>query len=74
MASARRWKWRPASTKQTARASGRFRIPEPGRLDVCISAWEPQAKVDRITVTWPQRNRQVVEGVAANQVITITEK
>jgi hypothetical protein len=30
--------------------------------------------VDRITVTWPSGIRQVVEGVAANQVITITEK
>jgi len=33
-----------------------------------------QTKVDRITVTWPSGIRQVVEGVAANQVITITEK
>ena len=33
-----------------------------------------QTKVDRITVTWPSGIRQVVEGVSANQTITITEK
>jgi hypothetical protein len=32
------------------------------------------AKVDRITVTWPSGTRQVVQGVAADQVVTITEK
>lgn len=31
-------------------------------------------KVDRITVTWPGGIRQVVEGVAADQVLTVTEK
>jgi hypothetical protein len=31
-------------------------------------------KVDRITVAWPSGTRQVVEGVAANQVVTVTEK
>jgi hypothetical protein len=31
-------------------------------------------KVDRITVTWPSGIRQIVEGVAANQVLAITEK
>ncbi len=33
-----------------------------------------RAKADRITVTWPSGTRQVLEGVAADQVITITEK
>jgi hypothetical protein len=33
-----------------------------------------QTKVDRITVTWPSGIRQVVEGVAADQTVTITEK
>lgn len=32
------------------------------------------SKVDRITVTWPGGGRQVVEGVPADQVLTITEK
>ena len=32
------------------------------------------AKADRVTVTWPSGIRQVVENVAADRVITITEK
>jgi hypothetical protein len=42
-----------------------------GRLHFGLGA---NAKVDRITVTWPSGTRQVVQGVAANQAITITEK
>jgi hypothetical protein len=42
-----------------------------GRLHFGLGA---QTKVDRITVTWPSGIRQVVQGVAANQVIAITEK
>jgi hypothetical protein len=42
-----------------------------GRLHFGLGA---NAKVDRITVTWPSGTRQVVQGVAANQVIAITEK
>lgn len=32
------------------------------------------ATADRVTVTWPSGIRQVVEGVAADRVLTITEK
>ena len=32
------------------------------------------AKVDRITITWPSGIRQTVDSVAADQVLTITEK
>jgi len=32
------------------------------------------ARVDRITVTWPSGIRQVLDNVAANQVVTIQEK
>jgi hypothetical protein len=42
-----------------------------GRLHFGLGA---NAKVDRITVTWPSGTHQLVQGVAANQVITITEK
>jgi hypothetical protein len=42
-----------------------------GRLHFGLGA---NAKVDRITVIWPSGTRQVVQGGAANQVITITEK
>ena len=34
----------------------------------------PHEKVDRITITWPGGIRQVVEGVAVDQAIAITEK
>ena len=44
---------------------------DDGRLHFGLGA---HGKVDRITVTWPGGARQVVEGVAANQVVTITEK
>jgi hypothetical protein len=42
-----------------------------GRLHFGLGA---HTKVDRITVLWPSGIRQVVEGVAADQAITITEK
>jgi hypothetical protein len=42
-----------------------------GRLHFGLGS---QAKVDRITVTWPGGGRQVVEGAAADRVLTITEK
>jgi enediyne biosynthesis protein E4 len=42
-----------------------------GRVHFGLGAHE---KVDRITVTWPAGNRQVLEGVPADQVIAITEK
>jgi hypothetical protein len=42
-----------------------------GRLHFGLGA---RSKVDRITVTWPGGGRQVVEGVAADQVVTVTEK
>jgi enediyne biosynthesis protein E4 len=32
------------------------------------------ARADRITVTWPSGIRQVMENVAADQVVTIQEK
>jgi hypothetical protein len=44
---------------------------DDGRLHFGLGA---HGKVDRITVTWPGGARQVVEGVAADQVIAITEK
>jgi hypothetical protein len=31
-------------------------------------------KVDRIIVTWPGGTRQVMEGITANQVVTVTER
>ncbi len=33
-----------------------------------------QGKVDRVIVTWPGGARQVLDNVAANQVLTVTEK
>lgn len=42
-----------------------------GRLHFGLGA---HAKADRVTVIWPTGKRQVLEGVPANQVITITEK
>ena len=34
----------------------------------------PAAKVDRLTVIWPSGAVQVLENVAADRILTITEK
>jgi enediyne biosynthesis protein E4 len=44
---------------------------DDGRLHFGLG---PNAKADRITVTWPSGVVQVVKNVAANQVITVAEK
>jgi hypothetical protein len=59
--------------KQTAErvAGSGYLSQDDWRLHFGLGA---ASKVDRITVTWPSGIRQVVEGVVANQVLTITEK
>ena len=42
-----------------------------GRVHFGLGA---HGKADRVTVIWPTGKRQVLEGVPANQVITVTEK
>jgi hypothetical protein len=59
--------------KQSAErvAGSGYLSQDDGRLHFGLGT---AAKVDRITVTWPGGAQQVVQGVAANQAITVTEK
>jgi hypothetical protein len=59
--------------KQSAErvAGSGYLSQDDGRLHFGLGA---HTKIDRITVAWPSGTHQVVEGVAANQVVTVTEK
>ena len=59
--------------KQTAErvAGSGYLSQDDGRLHFGLGA---NAKVDRVIVTWPSGVVQIVKNVAADQVITVTEK
>ncbi len=60
--------------QQAAGRTGRgFGVPESGRLAAALRP-RRSARAERIAVTWPSGIRQIVENVAADQVVTIQEK